>query len=358
MGHPVPPIVVRRQDRICALCSDDVPLNGTRPHQAIVQLDCGHFFCFLCIHRWSQIRHKQQLECPRCSARVGKVVFPEFHGARCLSDDPRFAFRYACARAKHYHDLGLPNAVTWDGARIIPLGHAELYVATFVYVVLIKTGDAANILDTGTKWQLLHALFFKIAQITKPQTMDSLHKFLWYRAHMMYDFPPCVCAKEGRPSDPRCFLSGEELGLKAWPYMKEVVRRSIMLALVTSEHVASSPVEADYVQPPLDSPIAAGRQAGDGDQVALITQAPCVNQPLGGDPDSDGSQTPTGDQSQLANQPSSGSPVPQVSQASNGNQAPSSLQASSVGQASHDTRAPTGRQIPASRLRTFLGRFR
>lgn len=153
IGHPVPPIVVRPEDRTCARCLNDVPVNGTQPHQAITQLNCGHFFCYLCIHYWGQINRRRALRCPRCSAHLTPVIFPEYYGARCLSDDPRFGFRYACARAKHFHELGLPETVTWEGGRRIALGHAELYVATFVYVILVKVGDTPDILDTNTRWK-------------------------------------------------------------------------------------------------------------------------------------------------------------------------------------------------------------
>jgi len=170
--------------------------------------------------------------------------------------------------------------VTWDGSRIVSLGHAELYVATFVYVVLVKTGDEADILDMGSKWKMLNAIFLQIALLTKPYPMDTLLDCLWYNAHLMFTFQACVCLKEGRPSEPRCYLSGEDVGLKALAYMKEVVRRSILLALVTSDSVAFSPAGADYVQPPSDPRRSQSRQDSDFNQAPSDVQASSGRQAL------------------------------------------------------------------------------
>lgn len=206
--------------------------------------------------------------------------------------------------------------------------------------------------------------------------MDELYYRLWYGAHNMFTFPTCLCAKRGSPSLPRCLMSSEEIGVKVLSYLREVVRRSIMLALVTSTPVAYSPVEAEYIQPPANhqpwqgAHVPHGPQASDHNPNPNDSQAPSAHRAPSH------SRLTTGTQSLDTNQAPNGNPAPKISKgreestASGGSQAPEGDQTLSIRQASdmdqasdsdpasNSSQSASDRQAPTPERRTFFRWFR
>lgn len=161
-------------------------------------------------------------------------------------------------------------------------------------------------------------------------------------------------------------MSSEEIGIKVLGYLKEVVRRSIMLALVASAPVACSTVEAEYVKPPANGQIPHapsapnGLQASDGDHGSDGRQAPSAHLAP------HGSETTTGTQVSEPHQALNGSRTPQTShareespasegiQASKGDQTSSGPQASDDDPISSSPQTLSDRHTPAPERRSFL----